>query len=65
MDKWASRKLWLTSLVLFAITNIPILYKHLGISESITLFVVTAIATSCGIYSVANVMDKKYEEPPK
>lgn len=65
MDKWASRKLILTATVLFIIADIPLLYKWLGISETVTLFVITAIATSCGIYSAANVMDKKYEEPPK
>lgn len=58
---WKSRKAIITSLSILIIVLIPILYKHIGISDEVTLLVEGAIAAATGIYNVSNVLQKKYD----
>lgn len=59
-EKWASRKVVLTSISLLIITTLPIVYKHLEISDEVTLLVIGAVATASGVYNAFNSLSKKY-----
>lgn len=63
LDGFTSRKFIITCVSIGLIVSVPILYRYLGLSDSIILFVDGAIATASGVYHVANVIagneDKK------
>jgi len=54
-----SRKFWLISSVVILSFITPILYKIIGINDSITTTVVGAMIGCSGIYNFANVWSKK------
>lgn len=62
-SKYGSRKLIVTSVTILITVILPMLYKHLGISDEVTLLVEGAIAASAGVYNAANALQKKYEAP--
>lgn len=62
-NPFVSRKFILTAVGILIMSSIPILYKQLGISDSITLVVVGAIAGATGVYAGFNTLAKKYEGP--
>lgn len=64
-NPYTSRKLLVTAFSTILMVGLPVLYKHIGISDQITLMVLGAVAGLSGIYNAANAMQKKYEDPPR
>lgn len=60
-SKWTSRKLLVSLLCLLLSVSLPVLYKKLDISDSITMAAEGIIASIMGVYGVLNVASKKYE----
>lgn len=60
MEKWGSRKLIITGVVLLVLCVLPIVYQKLGVPEAVQLLVIGAIAGASGVYNVANAYAKKW-----
>ncbi len=60
-----SRKLWISILATIISCGLPILYKQLGISESVTLAVLGLVSAISLGYSGANILDKKISNDSK
>lgn len=54
-----SRKLWTSVLSTALYVVMPIIFQKLGISNEVQLLSIGCVAATNGIYSVANVLDKK------
>lgn len=52
------RKFVITAAQLLLLTGLPLLYKHIGISDEITLTVLISATSAVGLYNVANVWQK-------
>jgi hypothetical protein len=57
--KLSSRKFWLAQQVVFLSVSVPLLFKHMEISESVTLIAMGVIAGAGTLYGVVNTIDKR------
>lgn len=56
---FTSRKFWISIAAVLISCGLPVLYKQLGISESVTLAVLGLVSAISLGYSGANLIDKK------
>jgi len=59
MIRWGSRKFIALLVEIVLLVAIPILYSYIGISDSVTLLVLGALAGSASAYIGFNVLQKK------
>ena len=59
MGKYNSRKLILCGLSIVLLFAIPLIYRHYGISDSITTFVLGGVSAITGMYGGLNLYEKK------
>lgn len=57
--KFKSRKLWISIGLILLLFMGPLVYKHQGISDQITLWVLSAISLIGSAYLGINVLQKK------
>jgi hypothetical protein len=59
-DRIKSRKFLVSQQIILLAAGLPILYAHLGISESVTLTVLGVLTGVGGLYGIANSLSKKW-----
>lgn len=60
VEKYSSRKLFITQLVLGLSTITPIAFKYIGIESEITMMVIGIYVSAGSVYGIANAFDKKW-----
>lgn len=63
VDMLGGRKFTITIIGIIVATTVPIAYKYIGVSDSITQIVIGVIATAIGTYGFTNVLADKYASP--
>lgn len=59
-QKLTSRKFWLTQQTVVLSVCVPLLFKYVGLSESVTLMVLGTVGAVGSLYGVISAMDKKF-----
>lgn len=62
-QKLTSRKFWLTQQTVCLSVLVPLLFKYVGLSETVTLTVLGTVGAVGSLYGVINTVDKKLNGP--
>lgn len=61
LTKLKSRKFILTLIIAGGSSGLPVLYKNMGISDSVTMLVIGIVGGIGVSYGIVNVMDRQVE----